>query len=323
LSAIFAELMGRATGLSGGMGGSMHLFDLSKGLMGGNGIVAGGVTLALGLSPPMLAQATTISPEGLAAALLAGAALLALRIRNETKMVWASWCACFLAVLPWIALRFVIPGAAIAVVFSRWLRRRKHGVAGFVSLELLLISIVVFLTVSDRMYGGLTPDAVLPDGMTATGAHTIGDYFSRLARLGPMWFGRSSGILWWAPAFLLFWVGVWRLWHSRREKLWRIAPDQINVDVTATLYISVCVVGSVGAALTTEAVSGIWFAGHDLVPIFGFGTALAAWGAARIPRTALAFLGVGALLSAWFLAGGILGSGSTLHPALGPLSPWL
>ena len=48
IKAIFCELMGRAAGLSGGMGGSMHLFDVSKGLMGGNGIVAGGVTLAIG-----------------------------------------------------------------------------------------------------------------------------------------------------------------------------------------------------------------------------------------------------------------------------------
>lgn len=48
LNAIFAELMGRSTGLSGGMGGSMHLFDVKKGLMGGNGIVGGGAALSLG-----------------------------------------------------------------------------------------------------------------------------------------------------------------------------------------------------------------------------------------------------------------------------------
>lgn len=48
LKRVFAELMGRATGVSGGYGGSMHLFEPARGLMGGNGIVAGGVTLALG-----------------------------------------------------------------------------------------------------------------------------------------------------------------------------------------------------------------------------------------------------------------------------------
>ncbi len=45
---IMAELMGRDNGLSRGHGGSMHLFEPGKGLMGGNGIVGGGIPLSLG-----------------------------------------------------------------------------------------------------------------------------------------------------------------------------------------------------------------------------------------------------------------------------------
>ena len=45
---IMAELMGRDTGLSRGHGGSMHLFEPEKGLLGGNGIVGGGIPLSLG-----------------------------------------------------------------------------------------------------------------------------------------------------------------------------------------------------------------------------------------------------------------------------------
>lgn len=48
LDHIMAELMGRDTGLSRGHGGSMHLFDPGRGLMGGNGIVGGGIPLSLG-----------------------------------------------------------------------------------------------------------------------------------------------------------------------------------------------------------------------------------------------------------------------------------
>ncbi|WP_230193777.1 pyruvate dehydrogenase (acetyl-transferring) E1 component subunit alpha [Streptomyces coriariae] len=48
--AIMAEMYGRATGCSGGRGGSMHLFDASRRFYGGNAIVAGGLPLAAGLA---------------------------------------------------------------------------------------------------------------------------------------------------------------------------------------------------------------------------------------------------------------------------------
>lgn len=44
----FAELMGRATGGSGGVGGSMHLIDFGKGNIGANAIVGAGMPIAVG-----------------------------------------------------------------------------------------------------------------------------------------------------------------------------------------------------------------------------------------------------------------------------------
>jgi len=46
---VMAELCGKATGCSGGKGGSMHLFDAAKRFMGGHGIVGGHIPLATGL----------------------------------------------------------------------------------------------------------------------------------------------------------------------------------------------------------------------------------------------------------------------------------
>jgi pyruvate dehydrogenase E1 component alpha subunit len=48
--AVMAELCGKATGCSGGKGGSMHLFDAAKRFMGGHGIVGGHLPLATGLA---------------------------------------------------------------------------------------------------------------------------------------------------------------------------------------------------------------------------------------------------------------------------------
>ena len=47
---VMAELFGKATGVSGGRGGSMHMFDLERRFMGGYGIVGGNLPLAGGLA---------------------------------------------------------------------------------------------------------------------------------------------------------------------------------------------------------------------------------------------------------------------------------
>ncbi len=48
LKGMMAEIYGKATGLCKGKGGSMHIADLEKGMLGANGIVGGGFALATG-----------------------------------------------------------------------------------------------------------------------------------------------------------------------------------------------------------------------------------------------------------------------------------
>lgn len=48
LDGMMAEIYGKATGLCKGKGGSMHIADLDKGMLGANGIVGGGFPLACG-----------------------------------------------------------------------------------------------------------------------------------------------------------------------------------------------------------------------------------------------------------------------------------
>src|SRR4051812_36338633 len=47
---VMAELFGREEGVSGGRGGSMHMFDLEKRFMGGYGIVGGNLPLSAGMA---------------------------------------------------------------------------------------------------------------------------------------------------------------------------------------------------------------------------------------------------------------------------------
>lgn len=48
LGPLMAELLGKATGVCGGMGGSMHLADFSVGSLGETGIVGAGIPIAVG-----------------------------------------------------------------------------------------------------------------------------------------------------------------------------------------------------------------------------------------------------------------------------------
>ncbi|MCL4747228.1 MAG: thiamine pyrophosphate-dependent dehydrogenase E1 component subunit alpha, partial [Burkholderiaceae bacterium] len=48
LGAMMAELMGKASGTNGGRGGSMHVADPAQGILGANGIVGGGIPIAVG-----------------------------------------------------------------------------------------------------------------------------------------------------------------------------------------------------------------------------------------------------------------------------------
>ena len=56
--AVMAELYGKGTGLVKGKGGSMHLFDVENGLMGGYGIVAGHIPLGVGFAYAQRYQGT-------------------------------------------------------------------------------------------------------------------------------------------------------------------------------------------------------------------------------------------------------------------------
>ena len=66
VNGMMAEIFGKADGLCGGKGGSMHIADLGKGMMGANGIVGGGPPLICGAA----LTAKTLKTGGVAVAFI-------------------------------------------------------------------------------------------------------------------------------------------------------------------------------------------------------------------------------------------------------------
>ncbi len=85
-TAFFAEVLGRATGLCKGRGGSMHVADLSKGMLGANGIVGAGLPITTGS-----ALALKIRGQGDIAVVYFGDGALAEGVLHECLNIAALW----------------------------------------------------------------------------------------------------------------------------------------------------------------------------------------------------------------------------------------
>ena len=86
LGAMVAELYGRETGLCAGRGGSMHIADFSRGMLGANAIVGGGISLATGA-----ALATDVLGDGRVAVAFFGDGAANQGIFHESLNLAAIW----------------------------------------------------------------------------------------------------------------------------------------------------------------------------------------------------------------------------------------
>jgi len=277
--------------------------------------------LAVGLSPPAVISATTIAPDAVAGSVIAGAAALALAARERPLARLTAWAGALLATLPWLAVKFLPPGIVVAAGVFRWPRRRSRGLAGLVGLEIALFSAVLYISINDRLYGGLTPYAVLPADESATGAHGLIAHLERWPRLLWLWVGPPQGLLLWAPVCALAFVALWLLARSRRERLARVLPEQVDVEVTAGFLVSIVATAVVTAIFFAPSIAGPRFAGHQLVCVLPLIGALCSWGLRRFPRTGALLAAVGIALTVWVLVAPRIDSGTAVAPPRGAL-PW-
>jgi hypothetical protein len=278
--------------------------------------------LIFGLSAPALGAATAIAPEGAGAALLAAGALMALHVRDDPLPRWSVSCALLIATTPWLSAKFLAPTIVVGFALARWLRNRGRAVSGWVALEIIITSAIVYVTVNDGLFGGFFPlDAALPHHGGPTGANGVLAHAGRADRLIGLWLDRDAGLLVWAPIVALAFAGVWALWRSRRDRLWLLASDRIHVEVAGMFYVLIAATIVVTAAFLGPNLEGPWFPGHELVPALPFAAALAAWGLRRFPKTGAVLAAFTLIASAWLLIAARFDGGAALQPPTGDL-PW-
>ena len=280
----------------------------------------GGVVL-VALSPPALAYSATVYPELAAGALLATACLCALHLRNAGRLRAAYGGAVALALLPWLGTKYAIPALPVAVVLVRWAARRGRRLAALAVAEIMLGSLVVYVTVNDALYGGFTPYAADVPGQTATDAAFPLGYLERLPRLAALWVDRDYGLLRWAPVLALAGVAAWVLWRSRRERVAAAIPERREVEVAGALLLAAITGQVVVAAFGAPTMFGFWFPGRHLVAALPLAAPLVALGLRHAPRAGALLGGLTLLASAWLLVDLATGaSGGWVAPASS--APW-
>ena len=147
--------------------------------------------------------------------------------------------AALLAVLPWLDPWLLVPAVPVALLLARWTARRGRGLIALGTVEVQLASLVFYVSLNDRLYGGFTPLAVADEPVTGA---AVGSATTPTACRGSrtLWVDREVGLLRWAPVLALAFLGAWLLWRSRRERLGRLVAEQRDAEHAAFLALAVC-----------------------------------------------------------------------------------
>jgi hypothetical protein len=260
-----------------------------------------GAALALGLSPPLVAYGSAVLPEAVATAPLAGAALCAVRLRDQVSRRRALACFALLGTLPWLGLKFVPAALVIGFDGVRTLRRARRRLLALASVELASFSVALLVGLNEALFGGPTPHSADTAGASATGASTLGDYLGRTWRLPALFLDRAYGLLRWAPVAALAFAGAWTLYRTGRERLAHAIAGIAEEHGVARLCALAALAQVLVATFFVAHLNGGVFPTRELVAIAPLAVPLTALGLRRLPRlgTALALLGVAGSVWLW------------------------
>ena len=269
-----------------------------------------GATLAVGLSPPMLAYSTAVYPELAAGAALAGAALLALQIAERPSRGKAAACFALLALLPWLGPKFALPGVVIGWYAFRAIRRHGRRWLALAALDIAGISVAFYVGLSEGLYGGPTQYSANLGDVGATDAAFPLGYLERAYRLVAIFIDREYGLLRWAPVLALALFGAWLLVRERRRALARMIPEIRLEQATGSLCALVAGGQLLVGAFLAPTMFGFWFPGRHVMAGLPVAVPLVALGLRRAPRLGTILAAVTLAASVWLYADLRLGAGS-------------
>ena len=275
-----------------------------------------GAALAFGLSPPMLAYGTAVYPETAAAAALAGATLLALRLNERVRRRYGVACFALLGTLPWLGTKFLPAGIVVAVFAVARMRAQRRALLAIGSVELALFSVATYVGVNEALYDGPTPYA----GDHATDAEFPLGYLERSYRIVALWIDRDYGLLSWAPVLVLALLGLWLFARARRERLVRVLPEHHRAQAAAGLCAATLGAQVAVAAFLAPTMFGFWFPGRHVLAALPLVVPLVAWGLRHVPRTGVALAALTVAGSAWLYLDVRLGEGRLAVER--PDAPW-
>jgi hypothetical protein len=268
-----------------------------------------GATLAVGLSAPMLAGGTAVLPDMAAAAVLAGAALLALQGADRARRRNTIGCFALLATLPWLGPQFVPAGAVVGFLAYRWVRRFARPLLALVGVEVAAFSLALYVGVNHGLFGGLTPLSAAEGGASATLPSFPDGYADRAYRLAALLIDREYGLLRWAPVLALVIFGALLVMRERREGLARAIPGLRREQDAAELCGLALAAQYLVAAFAAVTMFGFWFPGRHLVAALPLAIPLVAIGLRHAPRIGAVLAMIGMVASVWLYVDVRFGSG--------------
>lgn len=254
--------------------------------------------LAVGVSPPLIASATAIQPEPVAAALLAGAALGAARLREGPSRLAGFGCFALLGLVPWFGIIFLPPAVVIGWVAIRALRSHGRGLLAVGSAEVAFFLLALLVGLNEALFGGPTPHAANPPGTSATGADDVGDLLGRAWRIVALFLDRDYGLVRWAPIAALSFAGAWVLYRAARERLGRVIAGLDEEYGVARVCAAAALATVATIAIFIPSLDSEGFPARQIVPVLPLAIPLVALGLRQAPR-------LGALLGLLGLAGSV------------------